>query len=486
MRLRIWGRQRLPGQRAAGGGCEIRKRPRPDAREQRGAVGGSFLAIHRGHGQAEDVRLQPTDERAARPTAGQEQAGGSQVDLLQHRQAVAQRKTHAFKHGARHVGTRMGQAQADEGRAQRGVPVGRALPLEVGEKRHALGAGGHAGRFVDEAGLGLIALQEIARDLVTIPGEGAPRRQHDAHHVPDTRRHVTERVGSQSRVDARLGRRGEDRPRRPPAGHRLPRRDRPDAGRPARVVRSATHHRRARGETRERSGLVADTTKDFRRSPHLGQQRKRQADGLEHRTRPAQTGRVEHQGPGRIRRLRGERAREPQPNEILGEKHRGEAGEGGGLVIAQPQNLRKREPLQRGIAHPLAQAGLAASALDDLPTFGRGSPVAPQQRRADHRAAPVEKDRGVHLTGDAHGGDASIGVLPQHAPDGRRARFPPRVRILLRPAGPWGGERERSGRGARDVSRRAHEHRFHGARADVQPEEQRVVHLSGHPAAAPS
>ena len=155
-------------------------------------------------------------------------------------------------------------------------------------------------------------------------------------------------------------------------------------------------------------------------------------------------------------------------------------------MIAQPQHFREREAFERGIAHPLAQLGLAAGPLHDLATFGGGSPVTPQQRGADHGAALVEEHRGVHLTRDPDRGDTRARALLQHAPDGRGARVPPRLGILLRPAGARRVERERNGRGGGDGSRWVHENGLHPARADVQPEEQRVVRLSAHPAAAPS
>ena len=127
----------------------------------------------------------------------------------------------------------------------------RPLALEIRQERHALGAGRDRRRLGVEPLVRVARADEIARELVAVPGERAAGRQHDAHDVPGVRRDVTERVRAKPRIDARLRRRREHGARRSPAGDRLARRDHPDARRAARVVGAAADDRRADGQARE-------------------------------------------------------------------------------------------------------------------------------------------------------------------------------------------------------------------------------------------
>src|SRR5436309_14203389 len=98
---------------------------------------------------------------------------------------------------------RMREAQSHEGRAERGVSVRRALPLEVWQKGHALGAGRDLRRFFDETRVALIGVGELARELIAVPRERATCREDDADDVPHAGHEVAEGVRAQAWVHTR-------------------------------------------------------------------------------------------------------------------------------------------------------------------------------------------------------------------------------------------------------------------------------------------
>ena len=142
---------------------------------------------------------------------------------------------------------------------------------------------------------------------------------------------------------------------------------------------------------------------------------------------------VVHQRGRRVRRLGRQHARQSIANEILGKKHGRQTRERGRLVIAKPQDFRKGESLERGIAGEVSKSALAADALGDLATFGGRSAVAPQERWSNHLTVRVEKHRRVHLSRNADRRDRHSRSSREHRPNRRDARLPPRLRILLGP-----------------------------------------------------
>ena len=84
-------------------------------------------------------------------------------------------------------------------------------------------------------------------------------------------------------------------------------------------------------------------------------------------------------------------------------------------MLAQPQQLRRREAGQRAVAGQLDEP-LEADALLDLAALRRRALVVPEDRRADHLAGRVERDEAVHLAAQPDPGDVA------HA---ERRRAPP-------------------------------------------------------------
>ena len=196
--------------------------------------------------------------------------------------------------------------------------------------------------------------------------------------------------------------------------------------------------------------------------------------------------RVVHQGRRRIRRVGRQHPREPIADVVLRQQHRRQARKRLGFVRAQPEHLREREALERRIARKITQALLTANALRDLGALRRGAPVTPQERRADHRSAAIEKDRRMHLPRDADSGDLCTGTAAKHGIDGCERRVPPRRRVLLRPTGSRCLQREGNGRGRNDRAVERNEDRLYAAGADVQAEEDLPRHVSELRGGSPS
>ena len=316
--------------------ADVGERAGADRGEQRRAVRRSFLAIHRAHGHAVDVGLQPADERAARAAAGEQQLLGRQPELL--RESTANRAARSTRPRARRASDAPASARGSARRTRR-APTRRdaacARPAGTGgTSRRRRPAGTLAASSLRRC-VRVARARELARELVAVPGERAARRQHHAHQVPGVRRDVAERVRAKSRIDARLGRRREHRARRAPARHRLARRDHADAGRAARVVRAAADDRRARREAGERGGLRASRGRGLRPTrPRRAPATSSRSDGVEDLRAPAQPRRVVHQRRRRVGRLGRQRAGQPVANVVLGQQHLGQSRERRRLVIA--------------------------------------------------------------------------------------------------------------------------------------------------------
>ena len=105
------------------------------------------------------------------------------------------------------------------------------------------------------------------------------------------------------------------------------------------------------------------------------------------------------------------------------------------LVVAEPEDLGRREAGERGVGDHLDELLAAAGAALDLVALGGGALVVPEQGGADHLAGFVEEHRAVHLAGEADGGDVGgleLGLLHDGADDLHRG-LPPVLGVLLAP-----------------------------------------------------
>ena len=285
---------------------------------------------------------------------------------------------------------------------------------------------------------------------------------------------MAERVDAQGGIHPRLRRRGQDGARRSPAGDGIAGLDRAHARGTTRIVGAAAHDGRARGQAGGRRGLRRHATQHLGRAAYVGEQGHRQPHRLQDLATPAQSPGIVHERPRGVGRLGGERPCQAEPHEVFGEQDGGHARERRGFVVPQPEHLGKREALEGRVADPLAQSRFASGPARDLPAFGRGPSIAPEQRRTDHNAAPVEKHRRVHLSRDPHRRDARGRLPVENLPRAREARLPPPVGVLLRPAGVRRAERQGRGRGGDHGARRIYQQGFDAARPDVEAEEQPI------------
>ena len=123
-------------------------------------------------------------------------------------------------------------------------------------------------------------------------------------------------------------------------------------------------------------------------------------------------------------------AGEPQADVVLGQENASDAGVDVGLVLAQPEELRRGEARQRAV--PRQPDELAEpDALLDLGALLPGPLVVPEDRRAEHAVGVVEGDEAVHLAGEPDPRDAVASELGER----RLGRAPPVLGVLLRPPG---------------------------------------------------
>src|SRR5829696_1173248 len=102
---------------------EIRERTGTDRGEERRPIGGTLLAIHRGHWQAEDLTLQPPEQCTLRASAGEQQVVRRQTDRLQDGERVAQGEADPLEHRPRQMCPSVRQAESEHRTAGCGVAV---------------------------------------------------------------------------------------------------------------------------------------------------------------------------------------------------------------------------------------------------------------------------------------------------------------------------------------------------------------------------
>ena len=113
---------------------------------------------------------------------------------------------------------------------------------------------------------------------------------------------------------------------------------------------------------------------------------------------PAAIGDVEQERAGRVADLGGEGSRQAVPHVILGQENLLDPFPVRRLVLANPQELGRREPRQGRIGHHPHQRLEPARPFFDLLALGGGALIVPEQGRAHHLAGFVEEYRAVHLT----------------------------------------------------------------------------------------
>ena len=107
---------------------------------------------------------------------------------------------------------------------------------------------------------------------------------------------------------------------------------------------------------------------------------------------------IEPVGAGRIRHVGGIFAGHAAAHIVLGQQNLRDLVEDRGLMLLHPDELGRGEARQRDVAGDLAGPGLARL---DLPAFGEGARVVPQDGRAQHLARLVEQRRAMLLAGKA-------------------------------------------------------------------------------------
>ena len=283
---------------------------------------------------------------------------------------------------------------------------------------------------------------DSTREPNSVPGASASRNQRRlpaAESITDIMCHRPGTAWQKAwtmplRLVERPVRRGEDDAGGPEGQRHLPGRDDPDADRVGRLVAAAGDDRGAGtqpggggGERRDRAGHLRPLER--RRQP--GGRDPERGDDL---GRPVARGQVEQDRAGPVGLVHGVLAGQAEPQVVLGQQDVGGPRPHVGLVIADPDELRRGEAGQRVVAGDRDEP-LRADCGTDRVALGGGPLVVPQDGRAEHAVGVVEQHQPVHLAGqpdrlDVVAGDARGG---QDGPDRGHGPVPPGGRVLLAP-----------------------------------------------------
>ena len=143
---------------------------------------------------------------------------------------------------------------------------------------------------------------------------------------------------------------------------------------------------------------------------------------------------VEEERAGSVGLVHGVIARKAEPDVVLGQQDVGDAPPDIGLVLPDPDQLRRRETGERVVAGDRDQP-LPPDSLANQVAFGGGALVVPQDGGAQDLIGLVQEHRPVHLSGQADR-DHLVGAHARRGEDladGGYRRVPPQLRRLLAP-----------------------------------------------------
>ncbi len=258
-------------------------------------------------------------------------------------------------------------------------------------------------------------------------------------------------------MHARLGRRAigrggqEDLPRRAERDEAFPFTDGPHRdcarGGIARACRDGYSGKKAQGLGR----VLGQRTRDRVSGAQIGQPGRIGRRCRAKRVGPAPRCLIEPEGPRRIRGIGDALPVQTEPDPVLGQQDMGDPAMGFGLVPGQPHELRRGETRHGPDARDLREARIRRG---DFGALRLGPAVIPQDRRTDHRAFGIQKDRAVHLTREADSRylPRRVGMGGKDRAGGGDDRLPPIGRGLFRPA----GLRVRDRQGLRCIAQNAH------------------------------
>ncbi len=210
---------------------------------------------------------------------------------------------------------------------------------------------------------------------------------------------MAESVQASLGILRRLGRRRKHHARGSDGCRHAARLQNAHAHRARALVARARGHRRSCLQSRQARRPLADARANLRRLVYPGQPAHVDACRLGHFARPAAVRHVEQQRAARLLHVDGKLTGQPVAHIILGAHHVADLREDLRLVRLDPQQLGQREVGQRGIAGKLDQL-LVADLLGQPVALRLRARVAPDERRAQHRALFVEHHRAVHLSGE--------------------------------------------------------------------------------------
>ena len=445
---------------------------RPDTREYRGAVGGTLLGFHDLDILSIDVGLDLAPKRRTRTTTAETYSLHRHSHLLKDGESVAQAEGDSFENRADDVSAGVRGGETYESGTSVGVEMRCALTHEIRSPEKAVASGRSFGGVIGEVLVGITAVTSDGSELIPEPAQGKTGGLRYSHDVPLAGNRVTEGMQTSLRIESRAIGSGEHDARSADGGADSSSRDDSHAGSASCLIARAGDY----GSVGFQSGCLRsferDAAADVGRFVELRKKALVDLGGSEYFGGPSTVGDIKHQGAGGVGHVDRAIPGQSESNVVFGQHHRADAAPVIGLVLADPQKLRKREIGKCGIAGKLDDAS-GAQLLIDLLTLRFGANVAPDQRGANDVISIVEHHSAVHLAGEADARDVITAQarLLERLSNREAAGSPPVLGILLGPADLWGSEgRMLFGGGTHYMSVRVDDERARAAGSDVDAE----------------
>ena len=207
----------------------------------------------------------------------------------------------------------------------------------------------------------------------------------------------------------------------------------------ARNVAAARADGRFRGKSHLPGSPPGQRPDHLGRLRYDGKQAAAHFKGVQNLAAPVPRSKIRGRGYGRVRHVRTERPRHPEPHPVLRDQHVPRVPIDIRLVSAHPQHLRQRVDGIHHVQGPGPQQ--IARACVCRVAFRLRAPVEPQDGRPERIAGAVHEHGAVHMPGQRYAPDVihRPALLPEfvrHRAGCSADRLPPVGRVLLHPTRP--------------------------------------------------
>ena len=407
-------------------------------RQQCGAHGGLIRGYQTVNGKSEHIGDHLPPERAAGATAGHDDPLGTRAGVLERRKGIPAGEGDPLHHGAHDIAMIVMRREPEKRPTRPGVHVGRTLADQVGQEQETLCAQGGFCRPARHPLVG--ACRRQLQHLVTEPAQRHAGDEGGPHLVPPRTLKPRLQGGAKSvRAAGKIGVKGIVRHHDLRAGtQREEHRRRIDDARAEESTRRVPRPGDdwcSRRQTKCFGGVLGDFAGNRARRLHRRQQDAGNLDRVKQVGGPVAPARIEEQRRRAVAGIGRGGPGHPAPDLILWGEQPLRPPPDRGPFFTHPGGRGRHETGHERAAGDLDQP-LRTDLRGYLGRLAGRSLIGPDDRGREYPLVLTEKHRAVHLAGEPDTGDRDACARP---PDGLLHRgagcFPPRVRVLLRPAG---------------------------------------------------